>query len=382
MPTERSVSNKLHTIKSIFEGNQDLSFKIFNKMPIGICVTNADGIFTDVNKTYLNIYGYEREEMIGKNFTMVVPKDSVQELNHLHSQFMGKKYELSGRWTVQSKSKEQFEVLTNAAYLTANEEREASKMTFVVKATELQETILKLQKVVAILESKLQAQDNAADISEHQMRNRLGSIVTMANILEKTELNDMQRKWVKLIRNAGQDTLDMLDTTKDFVQMERGVYQPKFSNFDVLDVIKQVEEDLEQMQLSCDSTIEILFNGKMLDYDSELTIDADKVYIKHLFKNLISNAIEAAPNGSKISVDTIADKKKSSIMFSIHNPGVIPEGIQDTFFQKYSTSGKAKGTGLGTYVAQMIAQVHGGDISFVTSEVEGTTLFVTLPKEQ
>ncbi|PRP66440.1 ATP-binding protein [Nonlabens agnitus] len=61
--------------------------------------------------------------------------------------------------------------------------------------------------------------------------------------------------------------------------------------------------------------------------------------------------------------------------------GMIPEEIQPTFFEKYTTSGKDRGTGLGTYIAKMIAGFHGGNISFISSKEQGTTLFVVLPIE-
>jgi len=379
MRNERKVSAQLNEIKSVFESNQDLSFKIFDSMPIGICITDKNGKFTDVNETYLSIYGYQRDEMIGGPFTMVVPEESKSELTDLHNQFMGRKYELSGRWKVWGKSKEKFEVITNAAYLSEIDERGPSKMTFVVKANDLEQTIDKLRSAVGLLERKLQAQSDAADLADHQMRNRLGSIVTIANMLEKTELNDMQLRWVKLIKNAGADTIEMLDTTKDFVLMERGEYKPNPTEFDILDMLQQVESELDQLKEIKNSQVSIILNDNSLDYDDEVVVAADKVYLKHLLKNLVSNALEAAPDDSKITVNTQI-KSGSDLVITIHNPGMIPPSIQDSFFQKYATSGKEKGTGLGTYVAQMIADVHGGNISFITSEEQGTTLILTLPQ--
>jgi len=64
---------------------------------------------------------------------------------------------------------------------------------------------------------------------------------------------------------------------------------------------------------------------------------------------------------------------------AIHNSGVIPASIRERFFQKFVTSGKQSGTGLGAYSAQLIARTLGGGITFQTSVEEGTTLTVSLP---
>ena len=50
------------------------------------------------------------------------------------------------------------------------------------------------------------------------------------------------------------------------------------------------------------------------------------------------------------------------------------ESIRDTFFQKYVTLGKEKGTGLGTYSAKLMTEAMGGSITMESSEEHGTTV--------
>jgi PAS domain S-box-containing protein len=378
--TEQQASRQLDSIKGVFENNRDVSYQLFDNLPIGICITDQNGKFTDVNMAYTELYGFTKDELIGESFLKIVPEQSQDELSDLHSKFMGRKYELSGRWKVHDKAGEKFEILSNAAYLDSEEHYpEPRKMTFVVKVNELEETISKLKDSIALLENKLDAQSAAASISEHQMRNRLGSIVTIANMLQKTELTETQNRWIQLIRNAGQDTIEMLNTTKDFAAMERGTFEPQITEFDILDLFSIINSETEQLQQMTESEVVILVNGNSLDYDDEIIVDADKTYIKHLFKNLITNALEAAPANSKIIVDT-KTSNNDFLEISVHNPGVIPQKIRGSFFEKYSTSGKKQGTGLGTYIAKMIVNLHEGNISFVTHEEEGTTLFVNIPR--
>ncbi len=93
----------------------------------------------------------------------------------------------------------------------------------------------------------------------------------------------------------------------------------------------------------------------------------------------MKSAIEASPENGKV---TIKIKEANEIcQTDIHNFGVIPESIRKCFFDKYTTSGKHKGTGIVTYSALLIAKTHGGDISFSSSYEEGTNLIVTLAKK-
>lgn len=95
-----------------------------------------------------------------------------------------------------------------------------------------------------------------------------------------------------------------------------------------------------------------------------------------MLSNLILNGLQASPSGGSISVVL---KKNDTITITIHNQGEIPESLRERFFDKYSSSNKITGTGLGTYSARLIARTHGGDITFNTETPGETSVTVTLP---
>ncbi|WP_124981397.1 PAS domain-containing sensor histidine kinase [Nonlabens xiamenensis] len=376
---QQKTEEDLKIIKSTFENHQELSYQVFEHMPLGICVTNENGIFTDVNATYCDIYGYTRNELIGKSFTTVVPAASQQELTRLHDEFLDNKYELKGKWTVKSKQGEFFEIITNAAYLYDKDQDERRKMTLVVKAQEMEETIKRLATTIEILENKIKTQDIANRLAEHDMRNRISSMVSIAEILKETKLSPDQLKWVNMLKNIGNDTLRLLSSAKDYAKMERGEYQPKISEFDLVSIIVNETGDLKDLINLRQVDINVHIDGQQIDpTDHEILFKGDEFYIQHLFQNLLSNAIEASPE--KETVDIYLESSKNRLEVKVHNQGMIPVDIQDTFFEKYTSSGKEQGTGLGTYIAKMIAELHGGSISFITSKASGTTIVVQLPQ--
>lgn len=372
-----SAERQLKSIKGIFEDQNALSFNLFQHMPIGICVTDEMGLFTDVNATYCDIYGYTKDELVGNHFTYVVPDDKQEELIGYHEEFMQKEYELQGSWIVKDKSNNRFEIIANAAFLRTPETNEKRKMTLVVKAKELEDTIVRLETTIDILERKLATQDIANRLAEHDLRNRLSSIVSVADILSKTEIDEDQRKWVDTIKRIGKDTLLLLSSARDFAKMERGEYQPQLSKFEVIGDIAGLTKDYLERIESKNLSIQMYLNGEEVEPGTdELYIEGDQFYLEHMFQNLLGNAIDASPDNQDILIHITC---KESFQIKFFNQGMIPKDIQPNFFEKYTTSGKERGTGLGTYIAKMIVDFHKGQISFNSTEEEGTTLSVALP---
>lgn len=376
---QKRTEDQLALIKSSFEKNNELSYEIFEQMPIGICITDVNGYFTDVNTTYCDTYGFTKEELTGKPFTTVVPDEYRDILNKLHDDFFEKQSELQGKWTVQDKNKKQFEIITNAAFLYDEDTKVKKKMTLVVKALELELTIQRLKTTIDILENKIETQDIANRLAEHDMRNRLSSMVSIASILAKSKLNPDQEKWVRMLKDIGKDTIKLLTSAKDFALMERGNYVPQLSSFDIVALIANETRDLKGLIEEKEAGFTLFLDEKECDPGTDtIMMKGDEFYLQHLFQNLLRNALEASPSQEtiKIIIETGA-----FFTIKISNKGAIPEEIRETFFEKYTTSGKDRGTGLGTYISKMIAEVHNGTLSFLTNKEDGTTLILKLPKE-
>lgn len=211
----------------------------------------------------------------------------------------------------------------------------------------------------------------------HDLKNPLSAIIGFSSILQEEDtLDDEGLEYLSLIKKSGYKMLHMINNSLDLFKMEEGNYQFTPSEFDLLSVVRKVileqSENLPSRQL----TILFTFNEKTVTDDMSLMINGEEYNLETLFSNLLSNAVDASPPGGTITV-SVTDG--DPVKIEMHNAGAVPEDIRDIFFSRYATSGKKQGTGLGTYSARLIARTHGGDITFSTSEAEGTTLVVTLP---
>jgi PAS domain S-box-containing protein len=109
-----------------------LDFKsIIETTDLCICVTDAKGFFVAVNDNYCRVYKYERHELIGKHFSIVVPGANVEELKRLHDKFIQDKYEILRNWQIITKKGELVKIQVDAGY-TEKIDGKPHKITFVM----------------------------------------------------------------------------------------------------------------------------------------------------------------------------------------------------------------------------------------------------------
>ncbi|MCL7930260.1 sensor domain-containing diguanylate cyclase [Halomonas llamarensis] len=109
---------------------------MINAAPIGICITNAAGMFEMVNPAYCEFYGYEKEELLGQHFTVVVPKAYRAKLSQLHDAFIAGNeiQELRQELEVRCKNGEARTIIAEAARL-HGDDGAPRKVTYVIDIT-------------------------------------------------------------------------------------------------------------------------------------------------------------------------------------------------------------------------------------------------------
>ncbi len=92
---------------------------------------------------------------------------------------------------------------------------------------------------------------------------------------------------------------------------------------------------------------------------------------------MVVNALEAADTRQTVTLD--CRLKGREVVFSVSNPGLIPEEVRPEIFRRtYSTKGP--GRGLGTYSMRLLSSLLQGEVSFVCEKGE-TTFFLSLPQK-
>jgi signal transduction histidine kinase len=106
-------------------------------------------------------------------------------------------------------------------------------------------------------------------------------------------------------------------------------------------------------------------------------ISTDSYYINRIMFNLISNAVQAMPNGGRLTVHAFKDSR--DIVMTVKDTGVgIPKEIHGKMFTPMFTT-KSKGQGFGLPVVKRMTESLGGTVTFESEVGRGTTFTVRLP---
>jgi len=213
--------------------------------------------------------------------------------------------------------------------------------------------------------------DEVERILRHDLRSPLLAMFAGLKMLEggRLEASDNQLLITELKQSA-KDLIDMMDALHSMSRMENNTY-----------VLRQEEMNLYAMLQRAASDVlhgERIVIAPLPEGADEAPFTGDRGLCRSMLTNLLRNAVEAS--GGK-PVQAWLELRETDYVIGIHNAQAVPPEMRDCFFDKFRTSGKAQGTGLGTYSARLAATLHGGDISLQTSDEEGTTVLVRLPLE-
>ena len=236
------------------------------------------------------------------------------------------------------------------------------------------------KKLAAQNEALIEAarlKEDIEHITRHDLKTPLSPIITVPKILKmEGGLTTEQLELIDMIEENGYRLLNMINLSLDLYKMEQGTYPLEPTAIDVVSIVRRVLEELKNMTRSRSIGLDILAQDVPASEDQVFEVKGEELLCYSMLANLIKNAIEASPDNSNI---TVSLNKGTPNAIGIHNFGAVPEDMRERFFDKYATSGKTTGTGLGTYSARLMAETQHGAIHLESNEKDGTTITIELP---
>lgn len=229
------------------------------------------------------------------------------------------------------------------------------------------------------LRQAIKLREDVERMTRHDLKNPLQDILSLPQLMEMTgdNLTESQIDMLGRIEAAGKNMLRLINSSLDLFKMEQGRYTLQPEEVDLAAVVNECVREVEAITTSKKIELKLSIDNAALEESQQLNVQGEKLLIYSMLANLLRNALEASPENEAIH---IAMESGNPAMLRMRNTGVVPEGVRDNFFEKYATAGKQRGTGIGTYSARLIAQVHGGEIGFtVSDEKNETELWVKLP---
>ncbi len=274
---------------------------------------------------------------------------------------------------------------------------------FLTKPLNLEETILRLKKVLEGKQRFVRLKDYAdqlekanqelrridtiksefVSVASHELRTPLASIKNAIQIMlsgKAGEINENQKKFLSMAERNINRLTNILNDLLNLSRIESGKI---VMNFEELVPKALIEFILSSLKPQADNKSLKL----RMDLPDELpTAYGDREKIEQILTNLMGNAIKFTPEGGEITVSVKPlDSNRKMVAFSVRDTGIgIPEDELEKIFDKFhqvedSLHRSTGGTGLGLAITRGLIEAHQGKI-WVQSELrKGSTFTFTLP---
>ncbi len=246
------------------------------------------------------------------------------------------------------------------------------------RVTELREAEDALAMLQKQLTGALKQKERLAQLGgalakiSHDLRNILTTAQLFADRMEASRDPAVQRAAPKLVNSISR-AVHLCEATLTFGKAEEP--PPRLDRFMLAALAADVVES-EKLALGA---VEVEF---VTDVAPNLAIRADQEQLYRVLSNLVRNArqaIEASGRPGTIEIGAGEDDAEWWIRVGDTGPG-LPEKTRDHLFQPFQSGGRKGGTGLGLTIAAELVRGHGGRLTLVRSDAEGTEFMLHLPK--
>ncbi len=168
--------------------------------------------------------------------------------------------------------------------------------------------------------------------------------------------------------------VEEIETQRDLIKAENKELSINFIPINSLELLNEIATLYSEHEVAKGKHILVDFSSESIDFVSDGTL------IKRVIGNMVKNALEASDENQNVTI--CCNVKEDTIEFLVHNSKFMPTNVQHHVFERsYSTKGE--GRGLGTYSMKMLSKNYlNGNVSFVTSEENGTTFKACYPINQ
>ncbi|WP_341832684.1 PAS domain-containing sensor histidine kinase [Sphingobacterium thalpophilum] len=375
----------------------------------GIITIDNRGNVESINPAALELFGYQAEEVIGHNISMLMPEpDRGNHDGYLHNyQTTGHKKIIGiGREVMGLKKNGEtfpFRLAVSEVWLKdkniftgfihdLSREKAAEDMLkqhsaelehkVSERTRDLISLVSELEKAKAEVSKSLekeielnQLKSRFVSMASHEFRTPLSSVQLSASLIEKySERPDDKANIIKhtnKIKSAVQLLTSILNDFLSLEKLEAGIV---VMNKQYINLVELAEEITEEMQLICKKNQHIVYQhtGEI----GHFTLDPN--LLKNALVNLISNAIKYSGEDTLIEFTTCIDDE--GCLISVKDNGIgIPEEDQvhlfEPFFRAHNT-GNIPGTGLGLNIVKRYIELMAGQMEFESEVHKGTSFRV------
>ena len=242
---------------------------------------------------------------------------------------------------------------------------------------------LDLWRLRAQLEAMSAAKNQFFSYMSHELRTPMNGVIGLTKLLSETNLDAVQRGYVKTILDSGQLLTTIVNDILDFSKLEAGKVELEQVPFDLAQLGREVLKLLIVNKQAAD--VELIFEYSP---DAPQCFLGDPTRIRQILMNLVSNAIKFTDKGFvKLQIMPVVNDKvnsggAASVTMNIEDTGLgISEEQKRTLFKSFSQANATinrthGGSGLGLAICKMLVDLMGGEIDLNSAVGQGSVFSV------
>jgi PAS domain S-box-containing protein len=343
-----------------------------------VVVLNADGVVADWNDCAVGVFGWSREEAIGRTLAELIIPERYRDahrnglrryLETGQGDVLGRRIEVSGL----RKNGEEFPVELSISPL-----QDGESVLFVGCLRDITErNALHLARVELARVTQMMAMGEMAASIAHEINQPLAAMVANANaglrwIAPATPDLDEARAALKRVVSEGLRASEVIRGIRSMFKKDDRANAPQDVNQLVREVLTLVRGEVENQCVSVHTEL----------FDELPQIPANRVQLQQVILNLTRNAVDAMSavvNRARILRVKTEIHELDHLLIAVEDSGtgIDPQNIDRIFDAFYTT--KSHGMGMGLSICRSIVESHGGRLSVSRGQPHGSIFHVLLP---
>jgi two-component system sensor histidine kinase HydH len=343
-----------------------LAHDILASMDRGVVTTNREGVVTSINSAAIGLLGVD-VECVARPLASISPADA--PLVTVYQEVVGRQATVRDRdWNVDRAGR----VLRLRVDGHALKDTEGNSLGCVIHLRDVTERML-LQERMHRMERFINLATLASGL-HHEIKNPLTALSIHLQLLEEGlgngQAGEAVDELVGVLKTEVCRLTGVLESFRSFANLQHLTIQPTDALGVVENAIRLIRPQAAEQRVAI----------TLLDPDEELPavpLDAEK--FEQAVLNLLINALEAMPEGGRLTVGTAVMDGELRLSVQDSGSGILPE-IRPNLFQPYFST-KEQGSGMGLALSEKLVSQHGGHIAYRTGP-EGTTFEIAIPLER
>jgi PAS domain S-box-containing protein len=357
---------------------------LLDAAPDAMVVVDADGIIVLVNSQVERLFGYAREELLGRPVEELIPQRfrAAHPGHRAHYGVGPRNRPMGNGLTLHARRKDGSEFPVEISLSPVESDR-GTLVTAAVRDVTAQKALeAQLRRNLRAQEASRLKSEFLANMS-HELRTPLNAIIGFAELMHDARVGPVSpdhKEYLGDILSSSRHLLQLINDVLDLAKVEAGKIDLHPEPVDLVAAALEARDVFRAVGEPKQIAIDVMTETGLS------SVVADPAKLKQVLYNYLSNALKFTPAGGRVSIRFLADGD-AAFRLEVEDTGIgIKADDLKTLFVEFqqldaSASKRYAGTGLGLALTKRIVEAQGGQVGATSVPGHGSIFFAVLPRD-